>query len=139
MDDRGLRRSPVRWANPARRTPCAHRKSLPRPHQSRAASSETSARIEPAASPPPTPDGGRMPYPRIAWESSFLIFEKRYGGNKRKSAACAHFRASRSTLQPAELKDGSHRQDDRLSRNRTVFKVTMSKACGARYKPKADG
>src|ERR1700688_729590 len=76
MDDRVLRRSPVRWASPVRQRSCGRHKFLPLPPQSRAASSETSAHTTPAASPRPIPDGERAPYPRIAWEKSFLVEDR---------------------------------------------------------------
>src|ERR1700722_16537126 len=117
MDGRGRRQLPVRWAIPGRRRSCARRKSLPRPRQFPAASSETRAHRKPAEFPPPTPGGERRPYRRIACESSFLVVRTETRNERRTLLG-----AFRSERQPAELKDGGHREADRLSQRRKFFK-----------------
>src|ERR1700722_8734311 len=117
MDGRPRRHLPVRGATPGRQRSCARRKSLPRPRQFPAASSETRAHRKPAAFPPPTPGGERKPYRRIACESSFLVVRTETRNERRTL-----LRAFRSERQPAELKDGGHREADRLSQRRKFFK-----------------
>src|ERR1700752_1298398 len=99
MDDLSRRRSLVRWASPVRQRSCGRRKFLLLPPQSRAASSEMSAHITPAASPQLIPDGERVPYPRIAREKSFLV---EYPTGDKSGAARSIEHASRSTLRLAD-------------------------------------
>src|SRR5271166_2756731 len=119
MDGQDQRRSHGRSANQARRKSCGRHKFLPRPRRYQGATSETPARKKLAASPRTIPGGGRVPYPRIAWEVLSEVETAQEG------ALRARLRTTRSEKAGAELKDGSHRQveqqyreNSKLSSNR---------------------